>query len=179
MDVADDVFGGYLRHTHRNYEGFFSAYRRSFTRPGSIYKSIYRIQWDDTSDHFRFADYYQIDSEREYGARAHEGTVYMSSYTGLIHLLTVYEGSVRLATLTKMREADGTMRGAIQTQSESLMFFQPTVAPIVLVKLKQYEPKSCLKEDLRFLSEADDDFKLASEQLNLTEAQIVNIAFAK
>lgn len=176
VDVADDAFGGYLRHTHRNYEGFFRAYRRSFTRPGEIYKSIYHMYWDSAADHFVFSEYYQLDSDEKFGAKAHEGSVYMSSYTSLIHLMTVYEGSIRLATLTKMREVEGVMRGTIQTQSESLMFFQPTVAPLVLVKLKHYNTDD-IKDDLRFLAEADGDFKFAQEQIALTEKQIVKIAF--
>jgi lambda repressor-like predicted transcriptional regulator len=177
VDVADDVFGGYLRHTHRNYEGFYCMYRRGFTRPQDIFKSICRIEWDNSSDYFVFSEYYQEDSEKQYGAKAHEGVVYMSSYTNLLHLMTVYEGSIRLATMTKMRETEGIMRGSLLTQSESLMFFQPTVAPIVLAKLKQYDPEKGISGDLKFLTESDEDYKFANEQIGLTEKQIVRVSF--
>jgi len=178
VDVASDIYGGYLRHTHRNYEGFFYAYRRSFTRPGEIFRSVFGIEWDQSSDYLIFSEYYQLEADEKYGAKSHDGIVYMSSYTSLVHLLTIYEGSIRLATLTKMRQADGIMRGAIQTQSESLMFFQPSVAPIVLRKLKQYDPESQIKSDVRFLAEADEDYKFACEQIRITEKQIVKMAFA-
>lgn len=174
VDVADDIYGGYTRSTHRSYEGFFQLYRPSFTKPGLIFRGIVNIEWDSHTDVFTFSDYYSVNPDSN-DVKAHAGNVCISSYTNLLHLMTVYEGSVRLMTLTKMREKDGILRGTIQTQSESLMFFQPTVAPVVLRKLQAYDPANSLVADIGLINEADPDWAFAQEQLTLTEHQILKV----
>jgi transcriptional regulator with XRE-family HTH domain len=177
VNVAEDVFGGYLRSTHRGYEGFFHLYRRSYTKSGAIFKSVVEIRWDGEKDRFGFSEYYQLDEGEPRGARAHVGAVYISSYTNLVHLLTTYEGSVRLITLTKMREPDGILRGSIQTQSESLMFFYPTISSICLCRAKEYDASLQLRNDIGLLDEGAADFAFASEQLEITERHIIKLVF--
>lgn len=174
VDVADDVFGGYTRNTHRNYEGFFYLYRPSFSNTGVIFRGVVNIVWNDNEDVFSFSEYYNSDLESG-ETKAHTGNVCISSYTNLMHLMTMYEGSVRLMTMTKMREKEGILRGTIQTQSESLMFFQPTVAPVVLRKLKAYDPEVSLASDIGLIDETASDWSFAHEQLTLTERQILKL----
>jgi hypothetical protein len=53
-----------------------------------------------------------------------------------------------MMTLTKMREYEGVMRGALLTQTESPTFYQPTVSPVVLRALREYNIGLKLKDGL-------------------------------
>lgn len=175
---ADDEFGGYLRNTHSFYEGFYYSYRKSFTEPGRIFRGVVRIEWDVTDERFVFSDFYSLDSTEPLGARVHSGTVYMSSYTGLVHFLTVYQGSVRMITVTTMRQSDGIMRGSMMTQCEDINFFQPTITPIVFKKIKSYDPSSQVGNDLGLIDENEPDFRFASDQIKISETRVVKSCFA-
>ena len=177
VEVAEDEYGGYSRSTHRQYESFFYSYRRSFTNYGEIFKSIIEIRWDVIDNKFVFFDYYEMDKVTGQDARAHTGPVFMSSFTNLLHLQTIYEGSLRLITLTKMREPEGIMRGAIMTQSENIMSFQPTLSPIVLRRIPTYNVGKELPRDMKMIAADESDYEFAAVQLGLTERQTIKLAF--
>ena len=177
VEVAEDEYGGYSRSTHRQYESFFYSYRRSFTNYGEIFKSIIEIRWDTIDNKFVFFDYYEMDKVTGQDARAHTGAVFMSSFTNLLHLQTIYEGSLRLITLTKMREPEGIMRGAIMTQSENIMSFQPTLSPIVLRRIPTYNVGKELPRDMKMIAADESDYEFAAVQLGLTERQTIKLAF--
>ena len=177
VEVAEDEYGGYSRSAHRQYESFFYSYRRSFTNYGEIFKSIIEIRWDGIDNKFVFFDYYETDKVTGQDARAHTGAVFMSSFTNLLHLQTIYEGSLRLITLTKMREPEGIMRGAIMTQSENLMSFQPTLSPIVLRRIPAYSVRKELPRDMKMITADESDYEFAAAQLGLTERQTIKLAF--
>lgn len=173
VDVADDVFGAYTRSTHRGYEGYFHLFRPSFTTPGAIFRGVVQIRWDPNEDVFQFSEFYSVDDATG-EPKAHSGNVCISSYTNLLHLTTMFEGSVRLVTLTKLREGEGIMRGTMQTQAETLTFFQPTVSPVVLRKIKTYDPASIIG-DLGFVEQGSPDWVFADKQISLTENQILKV----
>jgi DNA-binding Xre family transcriptional regulator len=174
VEVSDERFGGYSRSTHSNYEGQYFLYRPSFTRKGAIFKSVVSIFWHAEKSRLKFSEFYEADPSVPNGALAHNGSVYISPYTGLLHLVTVFQGSVRMLTVTKMRQADGIMRGSVTSQSEDVSFFQPTMAPIVLKKLKAYDLAS-LPSDIRILDEANEEVRFAKEQLSITEQRILKV----
>ena len=124
-----------------------------------------------------FFDYYEMDKVTGQDARAHTGAVFMSSFTNLLHLQTIYEGSLRLITLTKMREPEGIMRGAIMTQSENLMSFQPTLSPIVLRRIPTYNVGKELPRDMKMITADESDYEFAAVQLGLTERHTIKLAF--
>lgn len=177
VECADNIFGGYLRSTHKFYEGFYYLYRRSFTRDNAIFRGVVEVRWDDSDERFAFSEYYEADPDEENGVRAHKGALYMSSYTNLVHLLTIFEGSLRVITVTKMRQSDGVMRGTIATQCEDIAFFQPTVSPVVLKRLKTYSVDK-VAADIGLLPEAASDYAFAVEQLETTEERVVKLRFA-
>ena len=178
VECADDVFGGYVRSTHKFYETYYYLYRRSFSKEGAIFRGVLEVRWDETDERFNFSEYYEADPEEELGARRHTGALYMSSYTGLVHMLTIFEGSIRLITATKMRQSDGIMRGTIATQCEDIAFFQPTVSPLVLKRLKNYDAAARLAGDIGLLSESADDYAFATDQLAMTEDRVVQLRFS-
>jgi hypothetical protein len=55
---------------------------------------------------------------------------------------TTVEGAVRLITLTKMIGGDELMRGAVLTQIDRDAHYLPSFSPIVLTKLRNYEPET-------------------------------------
>lgn len=174
---ADDEYGGYLRTTHADYEGFFYLYRRSFSEYGRIYREVVEIKWDDTEEKFVFSDYYDVDPSGTSGPRSHVGSVYMSSYTSLIHFVTTYQGSVRVLTLTRMRQGNGIMRGCLMTQCEDINFFQPTITPIILKKQKFIDLSSDAEAHIKLLDSTCDDYKFAQEQLLICENKVVKSQF--
>ncbi len=172
VEVADNEYGGYLRSTHRQFDGQYYLYRESFTEIGGIFQSVLKITWSNKDHRYKFAEYYEIDQDLPSGARSHVGDVYMSSYTNLVHLLTVYEGSLRVATLTKLREPSGIMRGCILTQVETLTFFQPTVSAIVLKKLKDDRPLD-IAGNIKIIHPQSTEYRYAREQLTIASDSIV------
>lgn len=170
---ADDEFGGYLRNTHSFYEGYYHVYRRSFSEPGRIFQNVMHIRWDETDERLLFSDFYSPDPAEALGARVHSGTVYMSSYTGLVHLMTVYQGSVRLITATTMRQSDGIMRGSMMTQCEDVNFFQPAITPIVIRKIKGYDVASSLVSDIGIMQSDHSELDFAQRQLCIAETKVI------
>jgi len=178
IDVSGDDFGGYTRSTHATYESYFHLYRRSFSENGKIFRGVVQIRWEDSDRRFNFLEYYIQGEGDDASIRFYEGPVYMSSYTSLMHFLTIFQGSVRLATMVKMRERDGTMRGALLTQYEGMTFVQPTVTPVIMKKLTNYDIENKAKLDIGFISTDDADYGYANHQLALTEKEIVKAHFA-
>ncbi len=175
IDCSDDEFGGYLRKTHEYYEGFYHIYRRSFTQIGKIYRSVLKVEWDKTEERFSFSEFYIDSNEDKRILNQHSGAVYMSPYTNLVQLLTVYQGSIRLITATRMRQSDGIMRGIICTQCEDINYFQPAISPVVLHKIKNYDPDNQIISDIGLISEDDRDFRFAHNQIKITETKVVRI----
>lgn len=183
--VAADEFGGYMRSTHAHFEGTYYLYRRSFTQPGNIFKSVVRIVWVETNNRFDFVEYYEVDPSWPDGAKSHVGPVYMSTFTNLLHLMTVFQGSVRLATLTKLDGVSGVMRGSIQTQrsysskrDQHNFVFLPTISPIVLNKVESNSLEN-FPQDIAIIGETAADYAFASKELDVAEVQFVKVFFAK
>ena len=178
-EVADAQYGGYSRVTHRPYETFYAFYRRdTFDDDKLIYKSILEIFWDVTERRLSFKEYYRRRSTSIPGVKAHTGPVYISPHTSLLHMLTIFEGAVRTLTLTKMREFEGIMRGVLLTQTESLTFYQPTVSPVVLRVLTEYNTEFRLKDDIARLCPGSVEYAFADKELLIAERKIIRLALS-
>ena len=70
------------------------------------------------------------------------------------------------------------MRGALLTQYEGMTFVQPTVTPVIMKKLTNYDIENKAKLDIGFISTDDADYGYANHQLALTEKEIVKAHFA-
>src|SRR5262249_48019726 len=55
--------------------------------------------------------------------------------TGLLQLLTTYQGALRLVTLSRFERGDNRLRGLMLTQSDRDRFFEPAVSAIFLERL--------------------------------------------
>jgi hypothetical protein len=176
-EVADAQYGGYSRVTHRLYETFYAFYRRdTFDNDKLIYKSIFKIFWDVTERRLSFKEYYRRMSTSLPDVKAFTGPVYISPHTSLLHMLTIIEGAVRTLTLTKMRAFEGIMRGVLLTQTESLTFYQPTVSPVALRVLTEYNIEARLNDDIARLSPESNEYAFADKELLIAERQIIRLA---
>lgn len=178
VDVSDDVFGGYNRSQYKGYESTYKLFRRSYSEKDKIYKTFFKLEWDECEERFAFSEYYVHHINGTHELKCHTGAVYISTYTGLLHFVTIYQGSVRLASVSKMREPDGIMRGAILTQYENVVFFQPTCSSIVLKRMMDFVfDNSCIAE-IGLIGQDDDEFDFAKSQLELTEAKFIKTALS-
>ena len=94
----------------------------------------------------------------------------------MIHLLTTFQGALRLATLTKFRMGDNRLRGVILTQSDRDQFFQPATSAIYLEKLEPKLRNSELEKLIGPFGPTDPSFKAASEEL--TRIERTSVIFA-
>ena len=177
VEIAPDLLGGYARSIYDEYEGNYRIYRPSFADPHKIYKYAMRITWDEVDSHFRFVTSYKLDPREPNGAKTHGGPVSISAVTNLVHFVVSFRGSVRLVTVTKMRKADGVMRGSMATHFEDLNFFRPTLCPIVIQKNVDESDDFNVHENIRMLGPQDEDWSFAREQIGLTEKSVLNLCF--
>lgn len=134
---AGPEYGGYLLEAHEAYLGTYVAYRHVFSDRPELFRSVFEIDWDDELFRLRFFELQRFrGSDRQDVTSSHAGGIYISPHTGLLHLLTTFQGALRLVTLNKFRLGDTRLRGVILTQSHRDVYFQPAVSPIYLEKLE-------------------------------------------
>ena len=140
-EVADEQYGSYARRLFSAYDGGFFAYRRSFTSASHLMRTVIEFAWSEEAKSLTFSEHSRYSTVRKVVDHSQTGHVYISPLTDLVHLLTTHQGAVRLITLSKMRGGEDVMRGAVLTQSEHRMYYQPSVSAIVLTKISNYEPE--------------------------------------
>lgn len=148
VDIADDKFGSYNLEHYEHYIGYFYAYRRSFTYPANILRSVYELAWCDDKGKeglkFREIQQYQSHNSKRKIDFSQRGEVYISNATGMVQLLTSHKGALRLITLTKLRSDDNTMNGIVLTQAQKAFYHQPSTSAICFQKL----PDEITEEDV-------------------------------
>lgn len=174
---AGEEYGGYLLAAYDMYVGTYVAIRRVFSDRNELFRSVYEIDWDEDLGRLRFFEIQRFRGPQDKPvASSHAGGVYISPHTGMIHLLTTYQGALRLATLTKFRMGDNRMRGVILTQSDRDVFYQPAVSPIYLEKLDGKRKNSELDRLIGPFGSGDAAFRSAVEELNAIEKSTIFIA---
>jgi hypothetical protein len=177
FEVADAEYGEYPRGPYRKYQGGYFTYRRSFSSAAYLMRSVIEIEWAD-EEGLIFSEHSQFQSGSKRIDNSQKGHVYISQTTGLIHLLTSFEGAVRLITLTKMIGGDEVMRGAVLTQIDRDAHYIPSISAIVLTKVRNYQP-----EKYRALAgpvdRSVDEYEFICHELEHTERKVIEIALGK
>ncbi len=177
---AGEEYGGYLLAAHAHYLGTYLAFRRVFSNRNELFRSVYEIDWDEELSRLRFFELQRFrGQDNRPVSSSHAGGVYISAHTGMIQLLTTFQGALRLVTLTKFRMGDNRLRGAILTQSDRDQFFQPAAAAIYLEKLETKRKNSELEKLVGPFGPTDASYKAASEELARIEANAVLFAGMK
>lgn len=174
---AGEEYGGYLLSAYAHYLGTYIAYRRVFSDKNELFRSVYEIDWDDEYARLRFFELQRFrGQDNKPVSSSHAGGVYISAHTGMLQLLTTFQGALRLVTLTKFRMGDNRLRGAILTQSDRDQFFQPATSAIYLEKIETKRKNSDLEKLVGPFGPTDASFKPALEELARIEANAVLFA---
>jgi hypothetical protein len=174
VEVADAAYGEYPRGPHRKFEGGYFAYRRSFSSPARLMRTCIEIEWAE-DEGLIFREHSQFQSGRRQVDNSQSGRVHISQTTGLVHLVTSVEGSVRLITLTKMIGGEDVMRGAVLTQIDRAAYYLPAFSPIVLRKLRDFD----LDKHRAMVGPIDDsaeEYEFICEELAHTERRVIEAA---
>jgi transcriptional regulator with XRE-family HTH domain len=133
---AGEAYGGYMLAAYEAYIGTYVAYRRIFSRKRELYRSVYEIDWDEALSRLRFLELQRFHGREDRAvSSSHGGGIYISPHTGLLQLLTTFQGALRLVTLNRFQLGDNRLRGLILTQSDRDRFFEPAVSAIILERL--------------------------------------------
>lgn len=177
---AGEEYGGYLLSAYEAYVGTYVAVRRTFSPRNELFRSVYEIDWDEEMARLRFFELQRFRGSNDRTvSSSHAGGVHISPHTGLIHLLTTFQGALRLVTLAKFRMGDNRLRGVILTQRDRDMFFQPAVSPIYLEKLAGRRKNSELERLVGPFGPADPAFAAATAELDEIAAMTVYFAGAR
>ncbi|MDX2158282.1 MAG: helix-turn-helix transcriptional regulator [Hyphomicrobiaceae bacterium] len=174
---ADEAYGGYMLSAWESYLGTYLAYRRAFSGKRQLVRTVYEIDWDEEQRRLRFLELQRF---RGAGTKAvassHAGGIYISPHTGLIQLLTTFQGALRLVTLTRFRLGDDKLTGLILTQSDRERYFQPATSPIFLEKLSKPRTIAELERLIGLLGEEDQAYATATAELDRIEREAVFMA---
>jgi transcriptional regulator with XRE-family HTH domain len=176
-DHADESYGGYLLSAYQDYLGAYLAYRRVFSRRLELFRSVYELDWDDDLARLRFLELQRSPAGKgANGASQHAGGVYISPHTGMLQLLTTYQGALRLVTLNRFRRGDDKLRGVILTQSDRERFYQPAVSAIFLQRLGGRRRLSELERMVGTIGSTHADFASALAEIEEIERSTIFLA---
>ena len=174
---ADESYGGSLLSAYEDYLGPYLAYRRVFSRRNAIYRSVYELDWDEDLSRLRFLELQGNPNGRGADASTqHAGGVYISPHTGMLQLLTTFQGALRLVTLNRFQRGSDKLRGVILTQSDRERFYQPAVSAIFLHKLKGRQRLSELERRIGTLEPDHADFGTAMAEIEEIERSAIFMA---
>ena len=174
VEVADAEYGEYPRGPYRKYEGGYFAYRRSFSSPTRLMRTCVEMEWAE-DEGLIFRELSQFQAGRRQVDNSQSGRVHVSQTTGLMHLVTLVEGSVQLITLTKMIGSDQVMRGAVLTQIDRDAHYLPAFSCMVLTKLRDYDPVKH-RAMVGPITESAEEYEFICEELADTERRGIEIA---
>lgn len=167
---ANEAYGGYMLSAYESYLGTYVAYRRVFSAKHELYRSVFDIDWDEQLSRLRFLELQRFRGRDDRAvASSHGGGIYISPHTGLIQLLTTFQGALRLITLSRFRLGDNRLRGLILTQSDRDRFFEPAVSAIFLEQIDGKRRLADLERLVGPLTSDDPAFGSATEELRTIE----------
>ena len=173
--IAEEEYGAYHFQTVREYIGDYYFYRRSFDRHTSCVCTLMSIFWSDVANALAFQH-----KNKFVGAtgtpvdHSQAGLVHMSPMIGLVHLVTVARGAVRLVTLHRMRFPDTRMYGVVLTQSDEKLYWKPAVSAVVVERIGSGDAPD--ETALGLVTATDPRYAGIAAHLRAAEDQFVNFA---
>lgn len=176
---AGENYGGYLLSAFEPYLGAYVAYRRALSPSDELFRSVYEIDWDENLSRLRF---FELQRYRKAGAdpisSSHAGGIYISPHTGMLQMLTTYQGALRLVTLARFRLGELRLRGVILTQSEHDGNYQPAASAIFLDKIEGRRPSAELEKLIGPIRAHDTNHTWASAELGRIERSTLHFSAA-
>jgi hypothetical protein len=173
QEVARPELGGYTREAYADFLGGYFAYRRSFISRDRILRSLYTLEWSKEIGGMAFKEYQQYKSRGRSVDHSQNGPVHVSPKYNLVHLVTSTKGAVRLVTLIKNEDI---FRGAILTQSDQEQFYQPSISPIYLEKIPNFNPNDPRLEMVGPIDRSQEEFGPIAERLEEIERKTILFA---
>jgi transcriptional regulator with XRE-family HTH domain len=173
QDVAKPELGGYTREAYADYVGGYFAYRRSFISRDRILRSLYTLEWSKEVGGLSFREHQQYKTRGKPVDHSQNGPVHISPKYNLIHLVTSAKGAVRLVTLIKNEDL---FRGAILTQSDQEQFYQPSISPIYLERIPDFDPSAPRLDMVGPIDRTHEDFGPIAERLEEIERKTILFA---
>lgn len=174
---ADEAYGGYMLSAYESYLGTYVAFRRAFNAKRELYRSVFELDWDEALSRLRFLELQRFRGrDNRSVSMNHGGGVYISPHTGLIQLLTTFQGALRLVTLNRFQLGDNRLRGLILTQSDRDKFFEPACSPIYLEKLDGKRRLADLERLVGHIGLGDPAFAEADRELEGIERSDIFVA---
>jgi ribosome-binding protein aMBF1 (putative translation factor) len=176
--IADEDYGGYSFEAYRHLMGTYFLYRRPFTKTEapSLYRTIVEIDWDEDRSCFSFGELQKHRISGENSTIIHEGVIYISILTNLVHVLTIDRAAVRTITLNNYKFNDRFMRGLMMTQSDRVHFYQPSVAAVLLQKQSRKFTGAEAQAVVGFVTAEKSEYASIESELKKTEQVSVCIS---
>ena len=170
--------GSYSEELVRDYVGYFYAFRRSFTVPGDFVRSLFNFEWERNYNCLRFKESqsYESSTLKRRVNYDQTGDVFISNTVGLVHLLTVQLGALRLITLTRLHHDENFMRGVVLTQKEWPDHFQPAVSPIYFRKVLDNSNPEELTQHIGHVRPSDAGYTEIKESLDHIASAVAHFA---
>lgn len=173
--IADEHYGAYHFETVKEYVGDYYFYRRSFDRHANCVCTLMSIFWSDVGNALAFQHMNKfVGAAGTSVDHSQTGIVHMSPMIGLVHLVTVTKGAVRLVTLHRMRFPDILMYGAVLTQSDEKLYWKPAVSAVVVERIGANNRPDDTSVGL--VSAGSSRYATVSAHLKAAEDQFVNLA---
>lgn len=172
-DVAGDEHGGYTLKHYEAYLGDFFAYRRSFTLPNALIRSKYQIAWDSERNCLAFKENQKLHQAQveEASDYSQSGEIFISNTIGLLHLLTRFDGALRLVTLKRLDPESVTLGGIVLTQAQA-PYFRPSVSPVLLRKITD----RAISDEPKIIDGADPEYLEVNTLLVEIERNVASFA---
>ncbi|MEJ0013490.1 MAG: helix-turn-helix transcriptional regulator [Bauldia sp.] len=173
--VADDEYGAYNYASVQEYLGDYYLYRRKFDPHMTCVCSAVKIFWSDVVNALAF--HHDNKSSDASGAtidHSQAGLIHISPMIGLIHMVTIAKGAVRLITLHRMRFPENFLYGVLLTQSDEKLYWKPSVSPVVMEKVAVGGIPSA--SAFGVVAEKSERYAGIANRLALAEKQFVNFA---
>jgi transcriptional regulator with XRE-family HTH domain len=173
--VAAEEYGAYARKSVGDYVGSYFGYRRAFSKSRKIMRTCFTIDWSKDKGRLTFSEYQEyVPLEQGPSEPHHGGDLYIGANTNLVHLVTIFQGAVRLVTLTKMRNQ--VLRGVVLTQGERPAFYQPAVSALLLKKVEGPLDERSFHARIGALTSDDPEYQRVNSELREIEAEVIFFA---
>lgn len=174
-DVAEysgEEHGGYSKKSFNSYIGHYEAFRWSYEHTSHIMRSYFHLSWvKEKGLIFSENQRYRDDCGRIVDF-SQAGEVYSNEEAGLIHLVTIVEGMVRLITLTRMQPGK-MLKGGVLSQARFALYRRPAVSPIFLRKVAQIPSQEDMDKTVGQIAYGHPDYEESANELRGIEHDIL------
>lgn len=157
--------GGYSYQDILPYLGRYLTIRQGTTVVENLLTTRVDIHWDENAEMARYDEYNRfLSSSGKIMDYSQSGTVHRSRALGVLHLLTSFEGAIRLVTLGRIQVMEPVMYGMILTQIQGSGAFVPTSSVVHFRRMSEQGAAAAFETGV--VRPGDPQFKALQQDLN-------------